>query len=99
MHRHQDTNAPNLGVFSTEPAIICRSVIGTEEGYKLAPFSTLKTLSKSYCLDPVTRVLCSDMIWRPLSQLGMGDELIAFDEYPEAAPTRRGRRVSSAVPQ
>jgi 8-oxo-dGTP pyrophosphatase MutT (NUDIX family) len=64
------------------------------EGLKLASFDQLKMLSEKYCLSPVTRVLCSDFIWRPLTEISVGDELIAFDEQ---APKNKYRKFRRAV--
>lgn len=42
-----------------------------------------------------TQVLCSDLIWRPVGDLQIGDELVAFDE--DAQDTPRGRRFRRAI--
>ncbi|MGH3942021.1 MAG: hypothetical protein ACRDTG_26045 [Pseudonocardiaceae bacterium] len=34
-----------------------------------------------YCVTPETRVLCADLHWRPISEITVGQSLIAFDEY------------------
>jgi len=34
-----------------------------------------------YCLDPNARALCADLVWRPIGDLSVGDELLAFDEH------------------
>jgi hypothetical protein len=62
------------------------------EGLKLADFQTLRLYADLYCLAPETRVLCSDLAWRQLSKVSIGDELVAFDEYPRQADARAGRR-------
>jgi DNA repair photolyase len=47
----------------------------------------------AYCLGPDTPVLHSDLVWRPLGDIRIGDELAAFDEYPEAGRTRKFRKA------
>lgn len=53
-----------------------------------------------YCLAPKTRVLTAGLHWKPLGDLNVGDQLVAFDECPgEIAlntgfPTRRRWRSS-----
>jgi SPP1 gp7 family putative phage head morphogenesis protein len=65
------------------------------EGIKLADFNTLKTLADLYCLSPETRTLCSDLTWRPLSSISVGDELLAFDEeVPGPRLQRKLRRAT-----
>jgi 8-oxo-dGTP pyrophosphatase MutT (NUDIX family) len=64
------------------------------EGLKLADFSTLKTIADTYCLAPETRVLCSDLAWRPLSEIGIGDGLVGFDEFPESPKKNRKFRMT-----
>jgi len=39
-------------------------------------------LNAEYCVSPETRVLTADLRWVPAEQLKVGDELVAFDEYP-----------------
>lgn len=34
------------------------------------------------CVDPSTRVLCADLIWRKIDDLSVGDRLVALDEHP-----------------
>lgn len=34
------------------------------------------------CIDPSTRVLCADLIWRRIDDLSVGDRLVALDEHP-----------------
>jgi DNA repair photolyase len=45
----------------------------------------------AYCLAPETPVLHSDLVWRPIGELRVGDELVGFDEYPRRGGTRRLR--------
>lgn len=57
--------------------------------------------SGNWCyLGPSTRTLCADLIWRPVGDLAVGDELIAF-EGPLAvsakAPKRHRRRMRVAT--
>ena len=35
-----------------------------------------------HCLDPDTPVLLADLSWRPIGELGVGDELVAFTDNP-----------------
>ena len=46
------------------------------------------------CVAAETPVLCVDLVWRPASDLRVGDELIAFDEETS---NRQGRRFRRAV--
>jgi len=50
---------------------------------------------QDYCLVPGTRVLTRDLRWQPIELLGVGDELVAFDE--EKQPGTMGRRFRTAV--
>lgn len=61
------------------------------EGLKLVSFSNLRAYGDLYCLDPATRILCKDLTWRPLGELKIGDELIAFDETAPAGGRRKFR--------
>ena len=45
------------------------------EGLKLASFDQLRTLSQKYCLLAKTRILCSDFMYLPLSEISVGDEI------------------------
>jgi DNA repair photolyase len=47
-----------------------------------------------YCLGPDTPVLCADLIWRPIGELRVGDELVGFDEYPRSP--RHARKLRRA---
>ena len=67
------------------------------EGLKLASFDQLYTLANRYCLSPMTRVLCSDFSWRPLTEVAVGDELIAFDENPPEPKQHRKMRVATVT--
>lgn len=51
------------------------------------------------CLDPETRVLCSDLMWRRIDDLQPGDELVGLDEEGEVQESgRRGeRRMRTSV--
>ncbi len=46
-----------------------------------------------YCLGPATPVLQSDMSWRPIGDVSVGDTLVGFDEYPESGRTRKLRQA------
>ncbi len=48
----------------------------------------------AYCLAPETPVLHTDLGWRPIGEVRVGDRLVGFDEYP--AP-RSSRRLRPAV--
>ena len=59
-----------------------------------------------YCYEPSMRILTSDLRWRPAGEIEAGDELWAFDEYPDPALIpqewasgrgRAGRRYRRAV--
>lgn len=45
----------------------------------------------AYCLSPDTPILYSDLIWRPIGKVRLGDELIAFDEFPRERRSRQWR--------
>ena len=45
-----------------------------------------------YCLSPDTPVLYADMTWRPIGQVGVGDEIAGFDEVPQPGRTRKFRK-------
>jgi DNA repair photolyase len=47
-----------------------------------------------YCTLPDTPVLGADMVWRPIGELRIGDELVAFDEFPPAAGHPRRLRCA-----
>jgi DNA repair photolyase len=47
----------------------------------------------SYCVDPETPVLHADLVWRPIGDTQTGDDLVGFDEFPEAGHTRKLRRT------
>lgn len=57
--------------------------------------STIRTyretykLKNTFCLDPTTRVLTSDLRWVPIDTLDKGNRLLAFDE--DGAPRGSGR--------
>lgn len=36
---------------------------------------------REYCLDPETRILHSDLMWRPLGKVAVGDSLVGCDEF------------------
>ena len=44
-----------------------------------------------HCLDPATRVLCSDLTWKPIGDLEAGDKIVGYDEYADQ-PGHAGRR-------
>jgi hypothetical protein len=43
------------------------------------------------CLDPGTRILCADLVWRPIGELSVGDKLVGYDEEADK-PGVGGRR-------
>ena len=47
----------------------------------------------TYCLAPDTPILHADMTWRPIGDVRVGDELVAFDEHPEPGGTRKLRKA------
>lgn len=54
------------------------------------------------CLDPETRVLGADLVWRPIKDLLPGDELVAVDEYGESGdhpnhPKQRKMRTATVT--
>lgn len=47
----------------------------------------------NYCLHPQSNILCSDLTWRPLGSLHVGDPIIGFDEtYLPGSNFRKFRR-------
>ena len=54
-----------------------------------------RSAEEVYCLDPMTRVLGSDLIWRPIKDLRVGDGLVSLDEYPERPGVQRKLREAS----
>jgi len=50
-----------------------------------------------YCLDPATRVLCDDLVWRPVGQVVEGDGLMGFDEEPPAEGVYRKIRHATVT--
>jgi DNA repair photolyase len=47
-----------------------------------------------YCLAPETPVLHSDMSWRPLGEVRVGDEIVGFDEHPPPGGERKLRAAA-----
>jgi hypothetical protein len=56
-----------------------------------------RSAEEVYCLDPMTRVLCADLIWRPIKELQPGDKLVGFDEEAEAPGKQRKLRESTVL--
>jgi len=48
-----------------------------------------------YCMTPKTKVLTSDLKWVELGKLQVGDNLLAFDEYPQESRKGRDWRIST----
>ncbi len=51
------------------------------------------------CLVPGTRLLCADLVWRPIERLKVGDALVAFDEFGTETPSKHhnpNRRLMGA---
>jgi LAGLIDADG-like domain len=46
-----------------------------------------------YCLVPTTKVLCSDLTWKQLKDVDVGQTLIALDEHTEPGKYRRLREA------
>jgi hypothetical protein len=54
------------------------------------------------CLDPETKILTSDLIWKPLREIKIGDQLVGFDEFPvqeegKSLHPQRKLRVSTVL--
>lgn len=45
-----------------------------------------------YCLVPETLVLTSDLSWKPIGELNVGDEIVGVDEFPETPRVSRSYR-------
>ena len=65
------------------------ATMGCGCAHMVNPFSINEscTFGCTYCLEPSTPVLYSDMVWRPIGEAQVGDRLVGFDEFP----TGRGR--------
>lgn len=50
--------------------------------------------SCAFCLVPETPILYTDLSWRPIGNVRVGDELIGFDEYPIESKKHRKLRIS-----
>ena len=56
------------------------------------------TMGCSYCLEPSTPVLYSDMVWRPIGEARVGDSLVGFDEFPTpGVGARKARRMRETI--
>lgn len=70
-------------------------------GYPDGPIPMeLKTFEYEYCLAPTTKVLTGDLRWVEVGSIRIGDEVLAFDEYPqegEASRKWQRARVTSAA--
>lgn len=53
--------------------------------------------SECYCLDSNTKILGGDLIWKRLGDFSIGDEVVAFDEYPESKWKFRKLRWTNIV--
>ena len=49
------------------------------------------------CLAPETKVLCADLIWRPIGELEVGDKVVGYDEYPDKQGGRRKLRETTVL--
>lgn len=47
----------------------------------------------TYCLAPDTLVLHTDMVWRPIGAITLGDSLVGFDEHSTSGTTRKLRKA------
>jgi DNA polymerase I-like protein with 3'-5' exonuclease and polymerase domains len=65
--------------------VIMRDVFGVPDGYSF--------IYSDYCLAPTTPILRADLTWVPISQLKVGDDLMAIDETNEKAKTRKLKRT------
>lgn len=57
----------------------------------------LKARQLGFCLDPDTRVLTADLLWVRVSDLRVGDEVVACDEEPDRPGRGSARRMRTAV--
>jgi hypothetical protein len=51
----------------------------------------------SFCLDPSTPVLTTDLWWKPIGELEAGEHLIGLDEYPERKGAQRKLRDAEVL--
>lgn len=49
------------------------------------------------CLAPDTKVLCADLVWRPIGELEVGDKVVGYDEYPDKQGGRRKLRETTIL--
>lgn len=45
-------------------------------------FKCLKSRQLGMCLDPATRILTVDLRWVPISEIAVGEKIVAVDEFP-----------------
>lgn len=50
-----------------------------------------RSAEEVYCLDPATKVLGADLVWRAIKELQPGDKLVGFDEFAEPGKQRKLR--------
>lgn len=67
---------------------------GTSRGYAV---EQLSTDGDYLCLSPATKVLTSDLRWRPLAEMNVGDEIVGFDEQIGGGSQRFRRSVIESL--
>lgn len=63
-------------------------------GYTWGPVTGCKH-GCPYCLAPDTPVLMADMTWKPIGQIRVGDQMVAFDEHHHGGKGGGCRRSGS----
>jgi len=82
------TCAEKFGILIPNTKMDANEMINLRVLFCAPPGWTLFTTD--YCLTPNTRVLTSDLRWKPVSEVSEGEELVGFDE--ELPNKRWGRR-------
>lgn len=68
-----------------------------EMAHMLAGTGSTKTGEEIYCLDPATRILCSDLVWRPIGELDDGQKVVGYDECADKPGVGGRRRLREAT--
>jgi DNA repair photolyase len=75
--------------------ISCKQALNRVEGmpfrWSLNPYRGCQHACV-YCLSPDTLILYADLVWRPIGDASVGDELVGFDEEPTELGYRYLRR-------
>lgn len=86
-------------VLNDAQEILLRAADAQLEAERWVRLAGLKGRRQGFCVGPKTRVLTADLRWVPISELEIGDEVVACDEQGEGQ-TRRGfshRKMRTAI--